>query len=381
MKIGIITTFRQPNWGSVLQAYALQTVLDSMGFEAWLIDYRYPNEFHYSRGITRNRSWLRNLPGDVVNRLKISLGMVPERKMVLLNRFINDNMRLTREYVSYDDLHTAPPVFDAYVAGSDQIWNPMTMMGDMSYFLDFAPDESLKFSYASSFSGVIIPKEYKTDYQKNLLRLTRVSVREDNGVVAVRELIGREAVVVADPTLLLDRNHWLSLANKARKVQLPEKFILCYMLGYTYRPDEAMCRVLNQLQAQYNLPVVALNALPATFKGDVFHLPKNYARGVEEFLFLINRATIIVSSSFHGTAFAVNHGKPFIAVTDENKDNDDRIRSLLNRLALEGKIFQNENCSNINPFYDFVKTNIKLDFFRTESIQFLYQSLAPLITA
>lgn len=375
-KVGIITTFHQPNWGSVLQAYALQKVIDDMGHEAWLIDYMYPNEFHYSSGIPRNRSRLRNLPGDIFNRIKIAFGQMPERKMVLLERFIKDNMRLTQRYMSYEDLHQSPPVFDVYIAGSDQIWNPQTMMGDMSYLLDFAPESSLKFSYASSFSGVNVPEKYKTDYQNNLNRLSEISVREDNGAKAVRELTGREATVVLDPTLLLDKEHWLRFADKARTVQLPDKFILCYMLGYTYNPDETMSSVLCQLQRQYGIPVVALNTLPSSFNGDIFRLPKNYGVGIEEFLFLLNRATIIATSSFHGTAFAINLGKPFIAVADGKADDDGRISSFLDKMWLQRQIVKSTDViSELCPYYNEEESKKQLNSLRDMSYNYLVESL------
>ena len=375
-KVGIITTFRQPNWGSVLQAYALQKVIDDMGHEAWLIDYQYPNEFHYSQGVCeRNRSWLRNLPGEIRSRLKIRLGQMPERKMVLLERFIKNNMRLTQRYMSYEDLHQSPPVFDVYIAGSDQIWNPQTMVGDMSYLLDFAPDKALKFSYASSFSRVYIPKRYENDYRNNLNRLNDISVREDNGAKAVRELTGMEATVVLDPTLLLDKDHWRRFADKARTVQLPDKFILCYMLGYTYNPDETMSSVLCQLQRQYGIPVVALNALPSSFNGDIFRLPKNYGVGIEEFLFLMNRATIIATSSFHGTAFAINLGKPFIAVADGKADDDGRISSFLDKMRLQRQIVKSTDViSELCPHYNEKESKEQLKNLRDKSFLFLAEA-------
>lgn len=379
--IGIITTFRQPNWGSVLQAYALQKVLDDMGYEAWLIDYRYPNDFHYARGIRKPRSWWRNLPGNIKNRMEVVLGRAPENKMILLNRFIRQEMRVTRWYESYDDLHQNPPQFDIYIAGSDQIWNPKTMLCDMSYLLDFAPETAKKFSYASSFSGVSIPESYKPDYQKHMNRLSAISVREHNGAKVVNELLGRDAEVVLDPTLLLDRNHWMQIAERATVPQLPEKFILCYMLGYTYRPDKAMCGVLHQLQKQYEMPVVALNALPSDFHGEVFSLPRNYGIGAEEFLYLISRATIVASSSFHGTAFALNFGKPMVAVADIRQENDDRLTSLLRRLNLTCLIQTTEDNTPI-PFYDFEMVQTRLCELRAKSMTFLTEmvKIIPLPT-
>lgn len=368
--IGIITTFRQPNWGSVLQAYALQKVLDDMGYEAWLIDYRYPNEFHYSRGIKRSRSWLRNLPGNIKNRIEIMLGRVPENKIVLLDKFIRQEMRVTRRYKSYDDLHQNPPQFDAYAAGSDQIWNSFAMRGDMSFMLDFAPNDSLKFSYASSFAWNKVRENYVQDYQKCLSRLKHISVREYDGIALVKQLIGKEAELVLDPTLLLSQEHWGICAKKARSPQLPSQYILCYMLGYTYNPSAKTTLVLQQLQEQYSMPVIALNGLPSDFRGEVYALPRDFGIGIEEFLYLMSNAAIVVSSSFHGTAFALNFNKPLVAIVDGRQECDSRLTSLLSQLGLTKLVVTTED-SPLNPFYDFEAEQTLLRDLRAKSIAYL----------
>lgn len=375
--VGIITTFRQPNWGSVLQAYALQNVIDGMGFEAWLIDYRYPNDYHYNRGIKKPRSWMRNLPGKLLETILVTFRKKSKHKMVFLNRFIKQNIRVTSRYESYHELHENPPQFDAYIAGSDQIWNPCTMMGDMNYFLDFAPNKALKLSYASSFSGVKIPDVFKQEYINNLNRFSAISVREDNGAKAIKEIIGRDVKVVLDPTLLLDSEHWMGIAEKARKVSLPDQFILCYMLGYTYRPDNVMAKVLQQLQKQYQMPVIALNALPNDFKGETFSLPTTYGVGIEEFLYLMSRASIVASSSFHGTAFALNFGKPLVAIADHRVDSDDRLSSLMGRLKLnEQLILSIDDVKHLNPYYELSREQEMLKSLREKSMRFLQKSLS-----
>ena len=133
---------------------------------------------------------MRNLPGKLLETIQVTFRKKSKHKMVFLNRFIKQNIRVTSRYESYHELHENPPQFDAYIAGSDQIWNPCTMMGDMSYFLDFAPNEALKLSYASSFSGVKIPDVFKQEYINNLNRFSAISVREDNGAKAIKEITG-----------------------------------------------------------------------------------------------------------------------------------------------------------------------------------------------
>ena len=375
--VGIITTYRQANWGSVLQAYALQQVIDNMGFQSQIIDYAYPNEFHYIRGCKRSRSWLRNLPGNTIERIKICFKQLPPHRMDLLNRFINQHMRCTRRFVSYEDLHQDPPLYDIYVAGSDQIWNPNTMLGDMSYMLDFAPEEALRISYSSSFASLTIPEHLQSDYRENLSKFAHISVREKNGVPVIKELLGREATVVLDPTLLLDRTHWAAIAQQAVPVSLPDKYILCYMLGYTYNPDKSMSQILHQLQDQYQMPVIAMNQLPSSFHGEEYRLPKSYGKGIEEFLMLMNNASVVASSSFHGTAFALNLGRPVIALTDGSSKADDRISSLMSGVGLLDHIVYSNTTfpQELHPEYDVEQEQRSLASLRSNSLAYLMKTL------
>lgn len=377
MRVGIITTFRQPNWGSVLQAYALAKVIEQMNYDVEVIDYKYPNEFHWQRG----KKWGVN-PNTLkakLHKIKVyflcMLKLRSKPMMELLNSFIKKNMKLSRQIDSYESLHENPPIYDIYVSGSDQIWNPNTMLGDMSYMFDFVPNGNKKISYASSFSCVSIPNSLKDIYKNNLSTYSALSVRENNGRKIIRQLIGRDAKVVLDPTLLLSKEHWEKLAEKAKKTDLPKTYILCYMLAYTFSADEPMGKLLEMVQRKYNMPVIALKTMPQSFHGDIFQLPVSYSKGIEEFLYLINNASIVVSSSFHGTAFSLNLGKPLVAMGAMNED--DRVLSLLKNLGMKNQFVYAEKLqeSSINPFYDVENEQKKMEELRFDSLSFLRNSL------
>lgn len=377
MRVGIITTFRQPNWGSVLQAYALAKVIEQMNYDVEVIDYKYPNEFHWQRG----KKWGVN-PNTLkakLHKIKVyflcMLKLRSKPMMELLNSFIKKNMKLSRQIDSYESLHENPPIYDIYVSGSDQIWNPNTMLGDMSYMFDFVPNGKKKISYASSFSCVSIPNSLKDIYKNNLSTYSALSVRENNGRKIIRQLIGRDAKVVLDPTLLLSKEHWEKLAEKAKKTDLPKTYILCYMLAYTFSADEPMGKLLEMVQRKYNMPVIALKTMPQSFHGDIFQLPVSYSKGIEEFLYLINNASIVVSSSFHGTAFSLNLGKPLVAMGAMNED--DRVLSLLKNLGMKNQFVYAEKLqeSSINPFYDVENEQKRMEELRFDSLSFLRNSL------
>lgn len=382
--VGIITTYRQPNFGSVLQAYALQRVIDKLGYRSQVIDYKYPNSYHFKHGhpingkskgfMSKAKRWVK----QYIHLIFEWLGLRPVPKMKLLNKFINDEMNCTRQYRSYNDLHQHSPIFDIYVSGSDQIWNPNEMYGDMSYFYDFVPDGSKIISYSSSFSCDAVPEKYQKQYKHYLSRFTAISVRETNGINLVEELTGRkDAKLVLDPTLLLDKNEWMQLAQKSRKLKTPKKFILCYMLAYTYDPNEKMKELLKFVQMKYNLPIVSLSPLKDWDGGEYIRIEHHQSIGNYEFLRLFAEAEIIITSSFHGTAFSLNFGKPFLALQNGKSNADDRISSLLYNIEMQSQLIKTNTVLNedISPYYDYNEEQIQLISKRNESIAFLEYSL------
>ena len=381
-KVGIITTFRQPNYGSVLQAYALQKVIDGLGYDSELIDYIYPNSYHFERGLNWGKKYKKTPIQKVKYIIRLFLecvSVLPFPKMKLLNDFISNEMKCSKVYESYDVLHQNPPVYDIYVSGSDQIWNPNTMLGDMSYMFDFAPLGSKIISYSSSFSCDYIPDKYKEDYKKYLHRFYAISVRETNGQELVYELIGKtNAQVVVDPTLLLDKEDWSSLAIKAKILRIPKKYILCYKLAYTYNPDDKIIEMLHFVQRKYNLPIVSLSRIENWNGGELISLfDGNFSIGIYEFLRLFKEASIVITSSFHGTAFSLNFGIPFLSLSDGKSNSDDRISSLLKKMGMASQLITTNSVLNkdITPFYNINKEQNSLAIARKSSIDFLTNAL------
>lgn len=377
-KVGILTTFRQPNWGSVLQAYALEKVIEDLGFSVELIDYRYPNDFHWKRGKTwgkPNKITFKYFIQKSKHFILVRLGMRSKLLMELLNEFIKHEITVSEPIASYEELHKKPPIYDIYISGSDQIWNPNTMLGDMSYLFDFVSKDSKKIAYASSFSCLRIPQKYEREYKHYLSLFYSLSVRENNGKKILKQLLGIDVNVVLDPTLLLPKAHWEKFIKKAHKLKLPKQYILCYMLSYTFEVEEPMGLLLTKIQKKYNMPVLAIKGFPNSFQGDKIFIPKSYGIGIEEFLFLISQSSIVVSSSFHGTAFALNFGKPLVAMGAKN--DDDRVQSLLSNLGLYRQFVYSDSISelNVNPYYDLDVEQNKLEDLRKKSMKYLFDSL------
>ena len=378
--VGIITTFRQANWGSVLQAYSLQKVVDSMGYKSTLIDYIYPNSYHYKQGCPIHKRKNINYIKEVIKRVLIFLRVYKRKmtKMELLDTFIAQNMSCTKRITTRDDLKKFLPHFDIYLSGSDQIWNPNTMYGDMSYMFDFAPDESKRIAYASSFSCSNIPCKYETLYKKYLSKFSAISVREKNGIILARKYSSLDNIqLVLDPTLLINRDEWSHIGENHRNLKIPNDYILLYMLAYTYSPDHKMSEILSYVQNKYKYPIISLSPKPYDFKGNFYQITSNEQIGISEFIFLFEKSKIVVTSSFHGTAFSVNFGKPFIALEDGISQSDDRISTLIKTLGLSKNLINTEDSlsDEIEPFYDVEEEQRILQINRNKSLMFLKRSL------
>lgn len=372
-KVGILTVHRLPNWGSALQGYALQKVVESLGFECECINYKYPNSWHIKKG-----SWIQVRP-SIKRKIGVLLGMRAPFLLTMVDLFVKKEIKESREFNSFEGIHSAPPIYDIYISGSDQIWNWKSMCADSTYLLDFVPDDRVKISYSSSFSVSYIPDNLKKMYINNLLRYNGLSVRESNGCKIIKDLLGKNVPIVLDPTLLLKKTQWCILSKKAKwKCELPSKYILSYLLDYTFDPKPAMTSLLYKLQEIYKCPVIMIGRNNEMFKGDIFKMPNSQGIGVYEFLWLVEHATVVASSSFHGTAFAINMGVPFISLIEKENQDDDRIESLLASVGLNENLVTaatNFHTMKINGTYDLNCAEKKLDYLREKSITFLQKNL------
>lgn len=327
-RIGIITMHRINNYGSVLQAFALQYIIEKMGFDVQLIDYNYPNIFQYTRGVALPKNdWKAKV-------IKSMSWLHPyNRYDYKFQDFRNRYFKLSPYYKDFDVIHQKAISYDLYITGSDQVWNPKFTKGDTTFLLDFAEKNANKISYASSFSCTQLGKEYEATYSELLAQYQAISVREWGGVELVKRLTGQQAVITVDPTLLLDDNAWKTVVSK--RCRYSKNYILLYVLSYSFNPVPYIYDLALYLSRKLNLQIVVLGKHPYLSKYK--NVESILDAGPLEFLQLIENAVCVVTSSFHGTAFSVNYKKPVYAVVN-NKNDDDRISSFLSDLSLDESI-------------------------------------------
>ena len=229
-------------------------------------------------------------------------------------------------------------------------------------------------SYSSSFAVDYVLNEYIGTYRELLKLYTFIGVREQSSLKLIKQLIGRDVTLVCDPSLLLSKEEWLPMVDDAR-IDLPEKYILVYILGYSFNPYPYVDYIIENVQHKLDMEVIYLNG----GKRDYFKRNSRVIKssGPLEFIKLFAKASFVITTSFHGVAFAINFGIPFYGVV--KKDNKDtRIMSLLNVCGLEHRAVQYDSRVLPSIECEMEASLNKLTDFRELSFNYLKTSLSQL---
>lgn len=362
------------NFGSALQAYATQRVIEDLGYDCELIDYVYPNVEHLAyQNIIRQVEQLTTagILRLIAQRVKAK---ITRKKENLFEKFYSSYFKCSETcYSTRCQLESAQPKYDIYVTGSDQVWNPKYIGYDTNFFLEFAPSNSKKISYASSFSSSEISPIWEKHYSEKLKQYSMISVREQAAKSIVERMTGKSVEVVCDPTLLLTSDDWTKLARTSI-FKTEEKFILVYLMGYAYNPYPEIFNYVERVADKLKLPLIWLNAKQRGVKRKhkEIHVP---SWGPCEVLYLISKAEYVITDSFHGTAFSINFDRPFISCVKSLDNSDSRILDLLREIGAEEHAVVYNKCDNI-PFTPITHDSHKaLNEYRNRSISFLKNAL------
>ncbi len=374
-KIGLITIHRIFNYGSVLQAYALQTICTSLGFAVEIIDYIYPNKSH------RNNDYGKKLDTCILSRKDKYISILFKCLYALplylqhkrIRKFMYNNLNLSnKSYASPEDLQSKIEKYDIYMTGSDQIWNPRYTGGDSSFFLPFISKEVKKIAYSSSFGISDIPENLYGKYAEMLSSFQYISVREKSGIPLVNKIAGKDAQLVLDPTLLLDEKEWGKLISK-RKVK--EKYILCYFLNYTFNGYPYIDDLAEYLSGLTGYKLVKIARPPQKFFNKNTRFEVSASPG--DFINLIANSELVLTTSFHGTAFALNFKRPMFSIISSSANTDSRQRDLLKSVSLEHRLLEvgAEYPSLDKLECDYEVASAKLNELRKSSLAYLKGSL------
>lgn len=341
MKV-VIVTWQYPNYGTLLQAFALQNILERHQCDVQILNYETQKKdvviFHrYS--VKRQIKRIKAIAEKNLQKLQMRSVYKTEQKAIakrneLYNEFILHELHMT-ERLEKVQLPSIVERFDVFVAGSDQIWSPKYLDG--AFFLDFVNEkDKKKIAYAPSF-GVNFLDDKTTNYIKPLLKeFNALSVRELQGLRILERDIGLPGKVTLDPTLLLTRFEWMHILDgkRSNNMSMPKQYILCYFLGN----NQYYWNIVKKIQQALQIPVVVI---PCTERAYKQKYKKIIQCGPFDFVRAISGAEYVVTDSFHGVAFSVNFKKQFLALArfkdaDETSENS-RVLSLLEILELQNR--------------------------------------------
>lgn len=325
MKTGIITFHASHNYGSMLQAYALQQTVLSLGHECEIINFRTQRQKKFFRPFYR-KSLLRS---KVKALLYPRLALNDRRKWRLFERFLNDKYHLSaEEYSTFDQLREAKLDYDAIICGSDQIWNTMCFDHDPAYFLGFT-DNAKKTAYAPSMGPMpesAVEHRFDNGIRDALQSFSHISVRESATADRIEAITGKRPPVVLDPTLLLSTSDWDAIVPTKRPH--PRDYILVYTPWY----DNDVMAEAAILAERWNIDVVVTQSAYSHLWMNNSHFHFLNAVGPIEFLSLIRNARLVMGTSFHAVVFSILFARPFYAVDGMQ---DSRISTLLSATGLQ----------------------------------------------
>ena len=377
-RVALMTIHQVPNYGSVLQSFATQTLLGQLGYDCDIINYTYPNAWHYSMGAKKGGGIIRSAK-ELVSALLHYTGIRRNLRLELKS-FKKRHYNFTTKFADYRALCESDwSCYVAVIAGSDQIWNYRFVLGDKAFMLGFVPDKILKISLASSFANKSLTSEYIAKYQKYLSRFNAISVREQNGISILHDQLSIESSkLVLDPTLLINAKQWKSSISPTTKYR-GRKFILLYGLYYAFNPKPYIFDLLSKLSKKYDCEIIALAGYASPANSGGLRMSDRTNASVNEFIELFDKAFMVVTSSFHGTAFAINFEKPLISIVPNT--GDDRQSSLLRQLGMDSCITPiGMDIEKLSPFYDTVKSQERLLQIRKDNIDWLIKNLNSDIT-
>jgi coenzyme F420-reducing hydrogenase beta subunit len=359
LKIGLVTFYHIHHYGAFLQACATERAVEALGGECEIINY-YVNQ---NNTLFKKPAGLGAAAADAHTALHYrALRLRSDR----FESFSRKNLRITaHRYGSEAELQRDCPAYDAYLSGSDQIWNPRIFPDgrfDPVFFSAFASGR--KIAYAPSFGIPHVPDSMEEELRGYLAPFSHIAVRERQGQRIIREVTGRDVPVVLDPTLLLKREQWEELVA-------PPALSGGYILVYCISAPGALTPYVEKLAAETGLPVVQLCG---TRRKVCAQARCVLDAGPAEFLGLFRNAAYVCTNSFHGTVFSVQFEKPFftsVAPAEMAEPECSRTYSLLSALGLDCRIIGKGDTAALDSPVDWQDAGRRLAEKREQSLRYL----------
>ena len=333
-KVCIATYCEWNSYGSIMQSIGLKKALESLGCNSFIV------KDNCAPAPTKRTPLLigKNPKKIIINTYNNMLRKKTDARYRKAVEFINDNVDVMY-YDNYEALKKNPPKADYYIAGSDQIWHPD--LCKPLFFLDFLNSDARRLSYAASMGVTNIKPEKEMLFSSLVKGISSVSVRENEMVTVIGNYTQKNINVHIDPTFLLDADEWRTF-EESYPIEKP------YILVYAIYWDRKLNKELKRLHKKSGCNIVALCGGFST----VWANKKIFDASPGQFIWLVDNAEAVISSSFHGVAFALNFNKKLCSVI--NPKAPSRICSILDKLQMENCEIKDVLNSNISIY---AKTN------------------------
>ena len=381
--IGVCIKYFHENYGGMLQAFATTQYLEDMGCEYELIRYKKKKNIVF---LVKSlpRLFNRVLLNDKFEMMKKKIGALrhPEYarnntvRMAAFDSFRKAHfIKLSQEYVGYDELCAGTKKYSAVITGSDQLWSPAGLPTNF-YNLQFVPNGIGKISIASSFGVNEIPWYQKKRTKNYLERIEHISMRENRGAEIVKELTGREVPVLMDPVFAFDKENWEKLIPYSEPEW--EQYIFCYFLG-----DNPAHRIAaRELAERSGKKIVTLRHLDQyVLEDEMFGDYAPYDVDPVRFLNILRNADCVCTDSFHGTAFSIICEKQFLVFnrySDKSSNSkNSRIDSVCQNLHLESRRFYGKQdiVEMMNAQIDYQSVHDLVQQYRARTKEYLREAI------
>lgn len=362
MKIGILTFHNALNNGAVLQAYALQTYLETQGHCVEFINYQKKEK-------RRLRSFFAKKPLTMFYRW---YDLYHAERFKRNERFSTLLKKGEKKYRSLDELQNDPPLYDVYIAGSDQIWSYQLNNGiDEAYYLNFGSNKTLRIVYAASLGQCDIPQHIENLIKDLLVKIDAISIRESNGKKFIQSLVPPDKKIyhLFDPTILLNKENYIHLLTPNIPSDKPP-----YIASYILSPLNAnQLKIISYISRKENLELINLRNPNSGIR---VNKVANRVVTPTEWIKYMYHSKLTICCSFHAVVFSLLFHKPFIVILTYNNQ---RIFSLLKLFGLSNRILNEFNQQKIDIIIEQKINWNEVDKLiireRKKSVQFLNDSL------
>lgn len=377
-KIGLCLAFKGTNYGALLQAFATQYLVNSLGYRTEILDYTpergkdiiHSPESYLSRVIEKSKKALNKqkvIPLDEIHKQNKT------KRIEAADLFRQNRLHNIVNIKTYDDLVEHSRQYNAVIVGSDQLWPP-TVSFTKYRSLRFVPKDVRRISFATSMGVSSYPWYVKRNAADFLRKIDFLSVREETAKSIIKNICGRDAKVVLDPTYLISKSEWEDLIHPETIVK--SGYVFSFFLG----DNPEMKKLVRKYADNHGLRVVAIISNEAN-SNDQYADEVLIGQSPEQFVNLIRNADCVFTDSFHGLAFSIiNCKQVYITyrIRYGTSSRNSRIDNIVKKLGIENRLIINPNDLS-NDFdneisYDLV--NDKLRIMREDSLQFLKEALS-----